>query len=633
MLRLSMRLPTPISFWLRKLPRHFLVALGVVALLFLLDVTRILDLRERGAYDLRLKLRPPERASQSIVLVGIDDASLQLIGTWPWRRKLHAELTTILKAAGAKAVFFDILFPEKSNYPEDDAAFAEAVRVAGNIILPFHFMPGNPPTLLFPLPNLKNSAQHLGYANTEPDSDGVVRSVVPFKTIDGVTYYHSAVATFLSVFSKAKDAQVWVDENLARFSDRRMLINYPGRIDVFQRVSAGEIFEKAKSADGQEFLKKVFNRNLVMFGDVSTGSSDISTTPVQPLMPGLAIQASILNMLKTGKWLTEVSKAANYGLVFILVWLVAYMGHRLRPQKAFFVTLVIMLLFVILNGLAFYYARTVFYLSTPLIAMTIVFVLSLFFKYMDVRIESDFLARELHMASKIQQSLLPGTELKMTELNAGFRCLFYEQVGGDLYDWMDLGNGRVALCLGDVSGKGVPAALYMSRALNELRHQVTTGANPGEILTALNAHLSQGETSGMFLTLFFIIIDSNAKKIYFSNGGHDPMVYYHASENRAELIDGAGGLPIGIMGGQSYETGEFSFKSGDVLLLTSDGIKEQKSPQGDQYGSERLKEAIRNCAHADDPGKMIDAVMADVLGFASGRAPHDDRTLVCVKIV
>ncbi len=619
---------------IRRLPRHLLVAFGIVALLFLLDVTKIINCRERDAYDFRMRSRPTEKAHRNIVIVAIDDPSLQALGPWPWRSQVHAELVKTLKAAAVKTVFFDVLFPERSQNPEDDRAFADAIREAGNVVLPFHYISRNPFDPLYPLPEFLKGVKETGYANVEMDhADGVVRYILPFAKMGGNLYYHSSVAVFLSLFDRLEDKQEWAREFSKKCTKSELLINYPGNMDMFQKFSVGEVFERAKTEEGRAFLKKVFQDKIVLLGHIATGTSDLRTTPVQPMMPGIAIQASVLNMLLTGEFLIETPKILNYVLAFLLAWIIAFCGQKLRPQWSFAVTLTQMSLYVLINCLIFNYLRVVIQLPMPMVAMFTVFVVSLFLKYVDVRVESDFLERELHMASKIQQSLLPGTELRLQQLDAGFRCLFFEQVGGDLYDWMDLGNGRVALCLGDVSGKGVPAALYMSRALNELRHQVTSGALPGEILTALNNHLARGETSGMFLTLFFLIIDSHAKKIYFANGGHDPMVYYHATKNQAELITDAGGLPIGIMEDQVYEGGEINFQIGDVMLLTSDGIKEQKSPRGEQYGSERLQKALEQCAQGGDAGKMIDAVMADVLNFASGRPPHDDRTLVCVKIL
>lgn len=617
----------------QRLPLHFVVAFTVTVAFLVFDLLGAGNLYERDAYDLRLKLRPTEKAHRDIVLVEIDDNSLQAIGAWPWRRSVHAQMVRILKSAGVRAIFFDVLFPENSQYPEDDRDLAAAIREAGNVVLAFHFLSENPPEALFPIPDFLNAAYAIGYANTEPDSDGVVRSIRPAVKLAGQEYFHTSVRLFQSLFSDPADGLAWSRKLTRERMDQRILVNYPGKLSEFSRLPAHFVFDLAQNEDGRERLEKIFNGKVVMFGDTSTGSTDISTTPLEPKTPGLAIQASLVHSFKSMKLMNEVPKYWNHLLIFSLAWLLAWLGKKLRPHWVFAAALVLMALFAVSNFAAFYFLRYVFYFTLPLLAITVVFVLSLFLKYMEVRMESDFLARELQMASKIQQSLLPGAELKLPQLDAGFRCLFYEQVGGDLYDWMDLGNGRVALCLGDVSGKGVPAALYMSRALNELRHQVTSGALPGEILTALNNHLARGETSGMFLTLFFMIIDSHARKIYFTNGGHDPMVYFHAKENKADLITASGGLPIGIMEDQNYETGEIDFAKGDAMLLTSDGIKEQKAPNGEQYGSERLQRILEQCAKGDDTGKMIDAVMADVLTFASGRAPHDDRTLVCVKIL
>jgi len=618
----------------KTIPRHLIIAFAIVASLYVLDVTSIINCRERDAYDFRMKKRPAQKASRGIVILAIDDNSLQALGSWPWRRRLHAELIRHLNAAGAKAIFFDVLFPERSQNPEDDQILAQALREAKNVVLSFHFLSRNPWTPLFPIAEFKEAIRGLGYADVENDAkDGVVRTILPYVQIGEQRYFHSAVALFLSLFENVQERLEWEKALVARCGKNELLINYPGGMDMFQKFSAGEVFEKVQTEEGRQLLRKIFQDKIVLLGDVATGSSDLRSTPLAPLSPGIVIQASVLNTLITEQYLYAIPRHWNYLLAFFLAWLVAFLGQKLKPLWSLGITIFQIAIYIVINCLVFNYFLIVFQLPMPLVAMFTTFIVSLFMRYGDVRLEMAFLARELDMASKIQQTLLPATELKLTQLDAGFRCLFYERVGGDLYDWMDLGNGKVALCLGDVSGKGVPAALYMSRALNELRHQVTSGALPGEILTLLNSHLSKGETAGMFLTLFFIIIDSTTKKILYANAGHDSLVYYHAKEKRGELISAVTGLPIGIMEDQVYETGEIDFGVGDVMMLTSDGIKEQRSPQGEEFGSDRLQASLAKLSSAVDAGQVIDGVMADVLRFSGGRSPHDDRTIVCAKIL
>ena len=619
--------------FLRKFPRHFLISLSVVLSLYILDVTSFINCRERDSYDYRMKSRPPQKAHRSLIILAIDDLSLQALGPFPWKRHVYADLIRALNKAGTKSIFFDILFPEKSQYPEDDKIFSDAVQEAGNVVIPFHLL-AEKPWALFPLPELQKAVRHLGYANVEPDTkDGVVRSILPFTEVAGQRYFQGAIAVYLSLFARAEERLAWEKNFVQRCARNPLLINYPGNLDKFQKFSIAEVFERSKTEEGQQFLKRVFEDSIVLVGDTATGSTDLRNTPIQNMMPGVAIQASVLNTLLTKKYYTATPKYLNYLIAFFLSWLVALYGQKLKQQWSFAATLAQMIVFFIVNCQIFYHFRIVFQLPMPMVAMFTVFVVSLFMRYMDVRIESDFLARELGMASKIQQSLLPPSEFKSLHLDASFRLLFYEQVGGDLYDCIDLGDGRVTLCLGDVSGKGVPAALYMSRAINELRHQVLSHSSPGEILSRLNQSLSQGETSGMFLTLFFVIIDFNKKKILFSNAGHDPMVFFRKKTLKSELITEASGLPIGIMTDQTFETGEIDFETGDLLLLTSDGIKEQKNPSGEIFGSERLQTSVEKSALEMGADAVINSVMADVLRFGSGRLHHDDRTLVCAKML
>ena len=406
---------------LSRLPRHFVVALAVVLVLFFLDVTSIINCRERDSYDFRMRSRPPQRAHRNIIILAIDDLSLQALGSWPWKRRVHAELIRHLKTAGANAIFFDILFPEKSQDPEDDRLLAEAIREAGNVVLSFHFLSKKPPTPLFPLSEFKEANRELGYADVEIDKkDGIVRTIQPFVQMGGQRYFHSAVAVFLSLFHRVEERLEWEKSFLKRCGRHELLINYPGSLEMFQNFSVGEVFEKSKTEEGRQFLKRIFAGKIVLLGDVSTGSSDLRGTPIQPMMPGIVIQASMLNTLLAGNYLTAIPKWVNYLIAFFLSWLIAFYGQKLKQQWTFAATIAQMVLFFITNCLIFYYLRLVFQLPMPMVAMFTVFVVSLFLRYMDVRVESDFLARELNMASKIQQSLLPPAEFKSVHLAASF---------------------------------------------------------------------------------------------------------------------------------------------------------------------------------------------------------------------
>jgi serine phosphatase RsbU (regulator of sigma subunit)/anti-sigma regulatory factor (Ser/Thr protein kinase) len=240
--------------------------------------------------------------------------------------------------------------------------------------------------------------------------------------------------------------------------------------------------------------------------------------------------------------------------------------------------------------------------------------------------ERERIQQELEVAALIQQTLLP----KELPAIAGWQVdAFYRParaVGGDFYDFIDLDDGRLGVVIGDVTDKGVPAALVMATCRSMLRAAAQRHASPSEVLAEVNDALVPEIPPAMFVTCLYAIIDTGAGSVVFANAGHN-LPYVRNNGGVVELR--ATGMPLGLMPGMSYEETKYDMGSDEVMVLTSDGITEAHSPEGEMYGFARLMGRVARKPSDDD---MLNAVVTDLEKFTGPDAEQeDDITLVVVK--
>lgn len=609
----------PSSFIVRN--RTFTSVLALAVLLFFLHFLRLVDFHELNALDLRFRWRGEQKAHPDIVLIQIDDGSLSAIGQWPWPRNIHAALLDLISSYNPKSIFFDVLFTEAGVAPKDDAIFAFAVKNAGNVFLPFYYSSEKPFRAVFPLPLFRQAAKGTGYVNTSPDADGHFRRILLSVNTPQGAYYHASAAPF-----PEQRKNVPVD------SKNYFQINYPGPIRSFKRVSFREVIASAGTEKEKE-IRALFANRVVMIGHTATGSTDLKPTPFSTSEPGMAIQASAVHTLLTGKYLRTAPWAADLLIVIFLSLFVAWTTKKTSPVRGLLMAFGTQLAYGILNFILFLTAGWIFVLFLPMAAIALSYALTLFLKFIEIRLQGELLERELSTAARIQGTFLSQNRPQIPGLDAGFQCKFAKQVGGDFYDWQTFkeDSRRLAICIGDVSGKGVPAALYMAKALNDFRREAHEDSPPGKVCWVFNNLLAHSGASGMFLTFFYAIVDPGSRKILFCNAGHEPMMLYRKSTHKVDILKSVQGPPLGLFEDTPYETAEIAFEPGDAFLLLSDGVKELRDPKGQELGMEKVRELFEAEARSSgDAGKIIGALFGVMQSHQRTAAPHDDRTLVCV---
>ncbi len=235
---------------------------------------------------------------------------------------------------------------------------------------------------------------------------------------------------------------------------------------------------------------------------------------------------------------------------------------------------------------------------------------------------------EMKAAFKIQTGLLPKEMPVLAGYEIAGKSVPAKDIGGDYFDFIRLDDGRLVACLGDVSGKGMPAALLMSNLQATFRGQDLANASPCEIMCRSNDLLYRSTAPDKFATFFFGILDAGKNEFRYCNAGHNYPILIGADQINKRLDQG--GLLLGALEGSIYSDGLIEFKPGDLLLIFSDGISEARSPSEEEFGEDILPDLILK--HIDENAiDIIDHIMDEACRFSESSARHDDMTMVVIK--
>ena len=246
--------------------------------------------------------------------------------------------------------------------------------------------------------------------------------------------------------------------------------------------------------------------------------------------------------------------------------------------------------------------------------------------------ERERLAHELRVARIIQQTLLPH---EVPELNGWELAAHWEpasEVGGDFYDFIPLPDGRMVILIADVTDKGVPAALVMATTRSLLRSTIEHSSSPGDVLARVNDLLCPDIPPNMFVTCLLLVLDPQSGELQFANAGHSLPL--HSSEDQV-LEWRATGMPLGLMPGMDYEEKTLHLQSCDRLLLYSDGLSEAHNPQGEMFGTPRIRALLSGFpdeAAAIDFNSLIDYLFLGLENYTGpGWEQEDDVTFVTIE--
>ena len=239
------------------------------------------------------------------------------------------------------------------------------------------------------------------------------------------------------------------------------------------------------------------------------------------------------------------------------------------------------------------------------------------------RIES-----ELRIARDIQMSMVPNIFPNRDGLDIYAKIEPAKEVGGDLYGYLLMGH-ELYFCLGDVSGKGVPASLFMAQATRLFRTLATQHMMPAEIATRMNAALSEDNEQGMFVTMFIGRIDLNTGAMDFCNAGHNPP--YLGDKLGGDFLEMLPNAPIGLWPGLDYEGERLDNISGKMLVVYSDGLNEAENRQQEQFGDDQIIALLQTMPEASAQ-QVIESLYGAVQAHRDGAEPNDDLTIMSIRV-
>ncbi len=242
----------------------------------------------------------------------------------------------------------------------------------------------------------------------------------------------------------------------------------------------------------------------------------------------------------------------------------------------------------------------------------------------DANAEKEFMNRELGIASRIQLAMLPGKTYVDDCLEIAGSLVPAKQVGGDLYDYV-IRDGKLFFSIGDVCGKGIPAAIFMSMTQAVFRSAASHLNDPSRIVHSMNKQASRGNETGMFVTLFVGVIDLATGMLHYCNAGHEhPLVVTGKS---VRTLNAKSSLPIGAMEETRYVEQETQLVPGDMVMLFTDGLTEAMNSENALFGRERVARVIRG----ESPQQLLDNMSQSVADFVRGAEQSDDLTMLAIR--
>jgi phosphoserine phosphatase RsbU/P len=248
--------------------------------------------------------------------------------------------------------------------------------------------------------------------------------------------------------------------------------------------------------------------------------------------------------------------------------------------------------------------------------------------YEEIARQERRLERDLSLARELQMRLLPQTLPKLAHLELAAKFSPARAIGGDLYDFIPYSLSRLGIVIGDVSGKGAPAAIYAALVSGILRSHAPIEPGPSEMLSAVNLSLAERRIEAQFVSLIYALWDDEQRTLLVANSGLPRPVYLHDGE--IEVIE-ATGLPLGLFDDADYDEFQFKMKPGDLFVFFSDGILDARNRQGELFGRGRVEKIIAECA-SQSADCIVDSLFKAAAEYSAGVATFDDQTVVAIMV-
>jgi sigma-B regulation protein RsbU (phosphoserine phosphatase) len=248
--------------------------------------------------------------------------------------------------------------------------------------------------------------------------------------------------------------------------------------------------------------------------------------------------------------------------------------------------------------------------------------------YEEIARQERRLERDLALARELQVRLLPQTRPKLANLDVAAKFVPARAIGGDLYDFIPYSMSRLGIVIGDVSGKGAPAAIYAALVSGILRSHAPIEPAPAEMLSAVNMSLAERRIEAQFVSLIYAVWDDEHRILIVSNSGLPRPIYVHGGKN--EIIE-ATGLPLGLFDEADYDEFKFRMKPGDMFVFFSDGILDARNRSGELFGRRRVEQIVSECT-SQTADCVVESLFKAVADHSAGVETFDDQTVVAIRV-
>ena len=248
--------------------------------------------------------------------------------------------------------------------------------------------------------------------------------------------------------------------------------------------------------------------------------------------------------------------------------------------------------------------------------------------YEQIAKQEQRLERDLALARELQFRLLPQKHPKLPNLEVAAKFLPARAIGGDLYDFLNYSLNRLGVIIGDVSGKGAPAAIYAALVSGIVRSHAPIEPGPAEMLSAVNNSLGERRIEGQYVSIIYVVWDDARRTLQVANSGLPRPLYCH--DGKIEPIE-ASGLPLGLFDDADYEEYTFRAKPGDMFVFLSDGILDARNKAGDMFGRHRVEEVVKGCVEKSAEC-VVTSLFKAVAKYSTGVESFDDQTVVAIKV-
>ena len=248
--------------------------------------------------------------------------------------------------------------------------------------------------------------------------------------------------------------------------------------------------------------------------------------------------------------------------------------------------------------------------------------------YEEIARQEQRLERDLALARELQFRLLPHARPKMQHLEVEAKFVPARAIGGDLYDFVPYSLSRLGIAIGDVSGKGAPAAIYAALVSGILRSHAPIEPGPAEMLSAVNLSLAERRIAAQFVSIIYAVWDDEKRTLLIANSGLPKPIYCH--DGKIEFVE-VTGLPLGLFDEAEFDELSFKAKPGDLFVFFSDGILDARNRHGESFGPERVETIVANCA-TKSADCVVNEIFKAVTEHAAGVETFDDQTVVAIKV-